>query len=228
MIGIYTGLPGAGKTRTLAKTAIGLLYRNRDFAKRTGAPRVIWSNLHFSKAVEEEFPGQIKYWTGTEQLLPLRNVDVLWDEMAVHLDSTQWANMSLELKRWLQQHRKFGIEIYGTAQDFAQVDIAARRLIDQLCFIRKIAGSRDISATIPPPKYIWGLATKTYLDPQLYEQDKDRFAGIPWPEFYGRKECEVFDTTQEVPVGEYPRLRHIERRCEMHGHGCDHVKISHI
>jgi len=228
MIVMYTGLPGAGKTRSLARTAIDVLYRNQRYFRRTGKVRQLWTNLAFSEKAIDEFPEQIYNWIGTEQLLPLRNVDVLWDEMAVHLDSTQWANMSLELKRWLQQHRKFGIEIYGTAQDFAQVDVSARRLISDLVFVRKLFGSRDISATIPPPKWIWGVATKTYLDPQNFEKDKDRFAGIPWPEFYGRAEVETFDTTQEVPVGEYPRLRHIERKCELHGRSCDHVKISHV
>lgn len=226
MIVVYQGLPGAGKSMKMARTLIEVLYRNRAWQKKTGQTRLVYHNLLLSEAIQEEFADLLRPWSSVDQLCPLRNVDVFWDEIAAHLDATQWANMSLDLKRWLQQHRKFGIEIYGTCQDFAQVDVSFRRLTQYLFELRKICGSRDISATSPPPKYIWGLILKWGLDPKSFQNEKQKFAtaGFPSLLFLTREDVEVYDTTAEVPVGVMPPLRHTERRCLT----CDHVKVSHL
>jgi len=157
----------------------------------------------------------------------LRDADVFWDEMATHMDATQWANMSLELKRWLQQHRKLGVDIYGNSQDFAQVDKSARRLVQTLYYLTKIIGSRDISATRPPVKHVWGLVFLRELDPQEYDEEKKKFSGkgIGF-RFIRREYVDCFDTRQQIEVGKYPPLRHIERDCERAN--CSIHKILHI
>jgi len=233
MIAIFTGLPGAGKSLKLARTALQVLERNvsweKDKKNVEHVRRKLFTNLVFRPWVYEEFQGYIEHWTDTSDLVKLRDVDVLWDEMAAAMDATQWQNMSLELKRWLQQHRKYGIEIYGTAQDFAQVDKSARRLVSDLVYITKLCGSKDPSPTIAPPKRIWGFCMLKTLDPQNYNEEKSKFEGngeLPNFMWFGRKDVDVFDTRAEVPVGQYPPLRHVYRTCELPG--CDHVKISHL
>jgi len=228
MIVVISGLPGAGKSLKLARTAIGLLYRNRRWAEKSGIKRKLYTNLKLSEPVMQEFEGFVEEWVDPAALTRIRNADVLWDEIATHLDATQWQNMSLELKRWLQQHRKFGIELYGTAQDFAQVDKSFRRLTSDLIHLTKFIGSRDKSATRPEVKYIWGLSLVQTLDPQAYDEAKSKFrsAGLPNFLWISRKDIEVFDTTAEVAVGKYPPLRHIERCCE--NHLCGHVKTLHV
>jgi len=75
MIVIFTGLPGSGKSAKLARTAIGLLYRNRKWYDRLvllyekdpehiifwnkkakaflpPQPRKLWTNLKLSEGVE--------------------------------------------------------------------------------------------------------------------------------------------------------------------------------
>jgi len=232
MICIYTGLPGAGKSLMLARTVLGVLERNRKWANDpknpTKMPRKVLTKLKMGKKVMDEYGDMIEEWNDTRELVQRRDVDVIWDEMATDMDCTQWQNMSLELKRWLQQHRKFGIEIYGTAQDFAQVDKAARRLVSDLVWITKLIGSPDPSPTRPPPKHIWGICLRKDLDPLQYNEAKSKFEGdgIPMPFFFSREDVEVFDTRAEVKQGEYPPLRHVCRTCELPA--CDHVKISHI
>jgi len=233
MIGIYTGLPGAGKTHKMAKTMISVLYRNKKWHEKQlkrdpkAKKREVWSNIKLSPTVEQEFDGFIRYWSEPHELPLLRDVDVFWDEIATHLDSTQWQNMSLEIKRWLQQHRKFGIEIYGTTQDFAMIDKSMRRLTSDLYIITKLFGSRDKSNTKPNPRFIWGVSILRYMDPTTYdEMDSKKFAGgLPHFMWISKHSVNVFDTTQEVKMGKYPPLNHIERECIQKG--CTFHKVVH-
>jgi len=246
MIQIFSGLPGAGKSLKMADTLVEVLYRNKNwYAKETKrfqqfpdqfvpdgeilpvAPtmRKVYSNLRVNKEVELEFRGFIEYWGDPAQLISLRDCDVFWDEIATHLDSTQWANMSLEIKRWLQQHRKFGIEIYGTTQDFAMIDKSMRRMTSGLMHLTKIIGSRDKSATSPKIKYVWGISFGKTLDPTTYEEDNKSSRGLPTFIWINKRSVELFDTTQEIKQGLYPPLNHIDRQCATPG--CNFHRITH-
>jgi len=226
MIGIYTGLPGAGKSYKMAHTLGKVLERNVDWFNKSGIKRQVWSNLKLSEEIEKDFQGYINYWWDPSQLVALRDVDVFWDEIATHLDATQWQNMSLELKRWLQQHRKFGLEIYGTTQDFAMIDKSMRRLTSDLQILRKIMGSADKSSTRPAPKFIWGVCIVQSMDPTTYDEEVSKqAAGFPSFMFLSREGINIFDTTQEIKMGKYPPLNHIERECI--SQGCKFHKIIH-
>jgi len=228
MIVVYTGLPGSGKSLKLASTLIDVLYRNKKFFQKTGTMRVLWTNLQLMPEVEEEFPGQIKYWTDLRQLTPLRDVDVAIDEIATYFDARLWETLSLEMRRWLAQHRKFGIEIYGTSQDFAQTDKAFRRLTSNLFYLRKLIGSADLSPTRPAPKYIWGVSTISELDPTQYDEQTSKFAGGTWPSFMliTRRATEIFDTRAEVKLSSALPLKHIRKECE--NQDCDFHKTVHV
>jgi len=228
MIAIYTGLQGAGKSLKLAKVITDLLWRNFKYYKKSGKIRALYSNLHLAEFVEQLYPGFIKYWSDPSELVKIRDADVIWDEIATHLDSTQWQNMPLELKRWLQQHRKYGIEVYGTTQDFAMIDKSMRRLTSDLFYLKKIIGSRDKSSTMPEVKRVWGLIMSRELDPTIYDEDKtkNKPKGIPMFMFITKDRVAVFDTTQEIKMGKYPPLRHIARDCE--DDNCQFHKIIHV
>lgn len=230
MIVIFSGLPGSGKSLKLASTLIEILYRNKKLHEKKGLPkRLLYSNLHFSEEVEREFDGYIAYWQDPAELPRLRDADVAWDEIATHLDATQWANMSLELKRWLQQHRKFGIEIYGTTQDFAQIDKSMRRLTSDLLLLTKVVGSPDPSPTRPVVSRVWGLVLIRTLDPQKYDEAKSKFEAYGFmPKFMliQKKFVDVYSTRQEILQGKYPPLRHIGRDCELDN--CSFHKIIHV
>lgn len=244
MIVIFQGLPGAGKSYKLGRTCVEILYRNRrDHEKRVkqwekmvlnqpALPRPMmrkmFTNLQLQPQVMEEFSGQIEYWTELRQLTPLRDCDVIIDEVATYFDARLWETLSLEMRRWLSQHRKFGIEIYGTTQDFAQVDKAFRRLTSDLVFLTKIIGSRDISATRPAPKFVWGLVLVRDLDPTVYDEQKSKFAasGIPKFMFISKKGTQIFDTRAEVKLSGALPLKHLEKACELPD--CKFHKIVHV
>jgi len=249
MIAVFTGLPGSGKSLKLARTLVDVLYRNkwfyekqvRAFAKELGEDpatfvdtagvipkRILWTNLQLSKKVEDEFQGYFSYWTDLRQLTKLKDVDVAIDEIATYFDARLWETLSLEMRRWLAQHRKFGVEIYGTAQDFAQTDKSFRRLTSHLLYLRKIVGSADLSPTRPAPKYIWGVVIVTELDPTKYDEEKSKFQtdGFPRLMFITRGATEIFDTRAEVKLSSALPLKHIEKECEKAD--CPFHKTIHV
>jgi len=242
MIVIFSGLPGSGKSLKLAQTVIGLLYRNHALYQKAlkralkskqvpPKPRLVYTNLKMSPQVEKHFKGGFQYWSDLRELTPLRDCDVVIDEVGNYFDSRMWTELSLDVRRWLTQGAKSGIEIYGSAQDFAQVDKAFRRLVNHLFHIVKLFGSRRPSATKPPVKRIWGLCSVRELDPQSYDEDKKKFAGsgvfaLPSFFFIERVYCEIFDTSQVIQKSRLLPFRHQERECELNE--CSFHKVSHI
>jgi len=240
MIVVFTGLPGSGKSLKLADTLIRVLYRNKHYYEKQmkkfdkgllevePVKRRLFTNLQFTAPVHDEFPGYIEYWKDLRQLTPLRDVDVAIDEIATYFDARLWETLSLEMRRWLAQHRKFGIEIYGTAQDFAQTDKAFRRLTSNLLYLRKLIGSSDLSPTRPPPKRIWGLVVVRELDPTVYDEQKSKFQSEGMPSFMliTRQMTEVFDTRAEVKLSSALPLKHIEKECE--DANCTFHKVIHV
>jgi hypothetical protein len=225
---VATGKPGTGKSCWTARVALSLLTRNKRYFDKTGVVRLVCSNLKFGEQVENYFGiypnGLIKYWESPEQLVKVLDADVVWDEIATHLDNTQWASLPLEVKRFLQQHRKRGIDIYGNTQDFAMVDISFRRLTAELYVLYKLVGSRSPSATRPPIKKVWGIHIIRTIDIDSFEKENKHISG--WRFFWiNRRLVDTFDTRQEIKVGTYPPYKHIVRRCI--DPKCDYERIIH-
>lgn len=214
-ITVYSGLPGSGKSLKMADQVLRILRRNKKWFKKSGIKRFVYSNLKLLPFYEDKYRDFLRYWEEPIQLTSLRDVDVFWDEIARHLDNLAYQQTPQELKAWLQQHRKFGIEIYGNTQDFAMIDIAFRRMTDTLYILRKLIGSRDKSNTKPAIKYIWGIILIREMNPRDYKEDQkeNRAFGFDWF-LINRTRTEVFDTTQEIKMGVYPPLKHLERFCE--------------
>lgn len=218
---IYSGKESAGKTLRLAMVASKIAHRNSKWREKTGIVRPIWSNIRFSERffeyVTQELQIPIFYWENLDDLIKIEQADVFCDEVGNYFDARMWKDLSLDVRRWLTQGAKCGIEFYGSAQDFAQVDLSFRRLCNHLIDIKKLAGSRRPSATRPPVKKIWGLCMQLELDPTGYDENKKKFVnGTFFPTFFFiRKEiCDIFDTTQKIRRSTLPPYKHEERYCE--------------
>lgn len=226
---VLEGLPGSGKTTRLAKHALGLLRRNRNYFQETGKMRKVASNVIFADWVKKSYPNQIEYWQEPEDLQVLRDCDVVWDEMGVHLDATQWETLPQATRRWFQQHRKLGIDIVGTCQDFGQVDKSVRRVVENVGRCRKVCGSGAPSATRPEIKWIWGLVMLRWCAGREWRDDTQNGAVISWdliPDFFmiTRPLCSAFDTSQCIETSGVQKLRHIEAVCAVCGvKKCRHV-----
>jgi len=230
---VCEGPPGQGKSLYTAQVVKRLALRNQKWHLAGNPRREIWSNIKFSPEFEDKFRGFIRYWTDTSELVKLRDCDIVWDEIATELDSRNWANLTTELKRFLSQYRKRGIDIYANTQDFSMVDHRARLMISGVRTLTKILGSRDISATKPAPKVIWGLVMiRDVVNYRETEPEKKKFELVPSFMLIEKEKVEIYDTRQDIAVGEPPPLAHVVRYCARHklvgGDGsCDHCKVLH-
>jgi len=228
---IYSGLESSGKSLRLAKVAADLVHRNAAWMKKSGVERPIFSNIRFKQHFEEYAIGlgvPIHYWTNLDELIKLDNADIIIDEVGTYFDSRLWADLSLDVRRWLTQGAKTGIEIYGSAQDFAQVDLAFRRLVNHLYHIVKLVGSPRPAATRPPVKRIWGICSMRELNPREYKEDKKSFDKTAiFPSFFliEKQYCDIFDTTQKILRSKNVPLKHSERSCELEN--CSFRKLIH-
>lgn len=229
---IFSGLESSGKSYKLAETCADIVDRNSKWFDKSGISRPIWSNLLFSadfSAYALSRNVHIFYWNRLDELIKIQNADVIIDEVGNYFDSRLWSDIPLEVRVWLSQGAKCGIEIYGSAQDFAQVDLSFRRLTTHLYHITKLVGSRRPSATTPPVRTIWGICSMRELNPRQYKEDKKEFDKtqiLPSIFFLERKYCEIFDTTQRIVRPSAPPLKHVERFCE--NDACGFHKTIHI
>jgi len=237
---IFSGLESSGKSLRLAMQAVSLVDRNSKWNKLSGKSRPIMSNMAFSDRFHEyaKTKGvEIRFWKNLDDLITTAEADIICDEVGNYFDSRGWEDCTLDVRRWLTQGAKTGVEFYGAAQDFSQVDIAFRRLVGPGCLLHivKLVGSRRPAATKPPVKRIWGVCAARELDPSAYDEKKKSFNGSWIPKFFfiRRKFCEVFDTNQKLVRSEPALLRHEVRFCEKHLEkggpgGCSFCKVSHV
>lgn len=228
---IVEGAPGQGKSLYTARLTYRILRRNKKWFKKTGIRRPIFSNLKFSEKFEQEAEGYLKYWSDSSELVKLQDCDIIWDEIATELDSRNFAELSVEMKRFLSQYRKRGIDIYANTQDFSMIDKRARLMISGVRTLTKIMGSRDISTTKPNPKTIWGLVMIRNV--QNYREDdpeKKKYDFVPGFMLIERHLVDLYDTRQDIPLGKPAPLKHRELVCEFHdvpGHMCNFRKTVH-
>ncbi len=232
---IFSGLEDSGKSLKLAKTVANLVVRNNRWNKISGSTREIYSNMRFSDNfyhyATTHMGVPLRYWKDLDQIIFKDDVDIIMDEVGNYFDARRFAELSSDARRWLTQSSKRGVEIYGAAQDFSQIDVAFRRLVGGrggLFHIRKLMGSRRPSATKPPVKYIWGVCSMNELDPINYSSETSLFEPkslVPSFFFIEKKYCEIFDTKQKIEKGDPPLLRHTERKCE--DPHCTFTRVSH-
>jgi len=231
---VFSGLESAGKSLAIAMIVSDISWRNYQWKKDTGIIRPIVSNMKFSKdfenLVELEYGGKIIYWEKLEELIEFEQCDVIVDEVGNYLDATKWANLSSDVKKWLTQGAKCGIELYGTSQDFAQVDKSFRRLTNQLFDIQKLIGSPRPSNTKPPIKKIWGICMIREINAKNYKEDAKEIKAswMQLPKFFTiqKKYCDMFDTSQKIKKDNKLFVRHMDVYCT--DPNCKFHAVKHV
>jgi len=254
---ITEGAPGQGKSLYTAMISERLLKRNikwyqkmyKDWLERYDLykatktpeifnewlennpepqPRKLLSNMKFSEEFELAYEGLIEYWSDTQEICKLHDCDIIWDEIATELDSRNFANLTVELKRFLSQYRKRGVDIYANTQDFSMIDARARLMVTHVRTLTKVIGSRDISTTKPNPKYIWGIVLIRDINNfRETNPEKKKYAMLPSFFLIEKRLIKIYDTRQDIPMGKPAPLRHIELCCEFSdvpGHKCNGFK----
>jgi len=226
---IISGLEDSGKSLVLASMTRKLVIRNARWLKTTGVPRPIKSNLRYSPtfiAAASAHGIEIQHWNNLAEIVDSRDCDIIIDEIGPYFESRLWTDLSLEVRRWLAQASKLGVDIYGTAQDFAQVDKSFRRLVNKLEHVVKFVGSPRPTPSRPPVKKPWGLCLLWELNPRSYSEDDKKiegFLGIPMPFLITKRDCELYDTRQLQDKSKPLPLTHLERSCTV----CGKVHVVH-
>jgi len=214
---VFVGLEGSGKSLMLAQHSVRLVYRNAYWNNITGLSRPIVSNLPYSEwfynfAASKNV--EVRSWKHIYELELMTECDLFIDEMATYFDSRLYAELPLSTRLWLSQAEKLGVDIYGGAQDWGQVDKSVRRLCKQVVEVKKIIGSRRPMKTAPPVKGVWGLCLTWNLDPRSFDGEQVEMKStnlFPGFFFISKKDTKVFDTNVRVALSEPPPLRKITR-----------------
>jgi len=202
---IIEGSPGQGKSLYTARITKDLFKRNKKWFEKTGIMRKIATNMKLASDIEKEWGDFLTYWKNTDELCTLRDTDVIWDEIATELDSRNFATLSEELKRFLSQYRKRGVDIYANTQDFSMIDARARLMVTRVATLTKLFGSPDPSPTKPQVNQVYGVVM--IRDVINFKEDKPEFKKytmIPTFFFIDQEDIDLYDTRQDIPAGELP------------------------
>jgi len=230
---LFIGDKGSGKSLFAAKLADYVLKQYKRVEKRypTLSKRKFYSHEKFNKITETLFGDRLVYWENYRQLYSVRNADIYWDEVAKDLPQDSWKDTPRELRQVFSHCRKRGNRIFLNCQNIKDLDVNVKRQLDYLYRVRKWFGSRDISASLPPVKRVWGLISFTRYDVQkvLAQDDFDLVkpkSFIPSFLLLRKKYIDLYDTTAEIPAYRPDELEHYELHCKHPG--CTyHTKVEH-
>jgi len=213
---VYIGKEGSGKTLMMGADAKWIVDRNSRLFEKTGLIRPIRSNIAFSESFiryAKEKNVDILSWRNIEELETFAECDLFIDEVGAYFDSRTFDLLPLSTRLWLAQAQKLGVDIWGGAQDWGQIDVSFRRLVKRLYELKKVAGTRRPSKTFPAGKHPWALIFAWRVAPLASSDSADLRTLSLLPEFHfaGRRSFARFDTNARVPDTAPPPLKKVVR-----------------
>lgn len=233
MITITQGKPGNGKSYFAGVDFLSLLTRAITWEQKgiIKVRRKVATNIELNKDLYEEFKDYIVLWDGLDELIKLRNCDVVFDDMGTYLDAQEWTKINRDVKRWFRLHEHYGCDIYGNCQDFKDIANVVRKLTSEVKEVTKLVGSRRPSESKPKVKMVWGIFMTRSLTIDVAEKPNEKREYVGWPRFdiLKKKYCNVYNTLQDIVEGELPPLKHLAQYCG--DQNCYHhrvPKVSHV
>jgi len=161
----WIGYESGGKSVMMFRKLVEVIDRNSNFQKYyQTVPRTVATNSFISPALKEY--AELKnvpllYVNDIDDIVKLRGADLFIDELSIYFDARKFADLPLYVRRWCSQASKVGVHIYGTSQNWQQIDISFRRLTKNVVWCSKIFGSRRPHPTFPSSKKAWALFCTT-------------------------------------------------------------------
>lgn len=220
---MYIGKEGSGKTLLMGRETERLIYRNHNLFRKTGVPRDIVSNIAYSDELlqfAQEMGVTIRKWQHIAELERMQEVDLFIDEVGAYFDSRTFEYLPLSTRLWLAQAQKLGVHIIGGAQDWAQIDVSFRRLVNRIYEVKKLVGTRRPSKTLPAGKLRFALSLKWRLAPNANSDlaDVKPVSLLPMLVFMRPKDMKRFDTNSRVLETAPPPLKKIVQECPEDGY----------
>jgi len=217
------GKEGSGKTLIMGRLTEDIIYRNARLAKKTGLIRPIVSNINYSDqfrsfAVDMGVP--IRKWQHIAELEKLTECDLFIDEVGAYFDSRTFEYLPLSTRLWLAQAQKLGVHIVGGAQDWGQIDVSFRRLVNRIYEVKKLFGTRRPSKTLPAGKIRFAVSLRWRLSPNANSDlaDVKPVGLLPVPILMLPRDMERFDTNSRVLETDPPPLKKIVQVCPEDGY----------
>jgi len=213
---VYMGLEGSGKTLLMSVDAQELVHRNVNWAKKTGKPRPIVSNIVFTDSFMQFAAAKgvpVLFWKDIEELVEMTECDLFIDEIGAYFDSRTFDALPLNVRLWLAQADKLGVHIIGGAQDWSQIDVSYRRLVKRLYDVKRVIGTRRPSATRPGAKHPWAVALKYKVAPVAGAESTElkTLSILPEIHIFWGKHFRRFNTNARVEDSAPPPLKRVVR-----------------
>jgi hypothetical protein len=226
----YTGFESSGKSYFLAQDSAEIMYRNERWAKKYKLKtRPIVSCIPYSDSFLAECETRgvpVIHFESLEEIKNMTGCDIFVDEIVKFFDSRFWEKLSLEIRTWVSESAKTGVHWYFGAQNFEQVDVSFRRLVQpgDLVHVTKLFGSARPHPSMPPVKRVWGVIMRRAYS--FDEAKKEKSAeGFPQFSLIRKNICSIFDTNKRIEVDNTVILRHIQAKCSQPY--CDFHKVMH-
>jgi hypothetical protein len=221
---VFVGLESGGKSLFMLRESVANIRRNAYWYKLTGVKRPIVGNLAWSPAyyaLAKKHGIEIIKWNHISELPYLTECDLYIDELQTYFDSRNFADLPLDVRLWLSQSTKMGVQIVGATQDFGMCDKSLRRLCNQVFYVQKILGSRRPMRTSPKVKRVWGIFFRWELDPRSFDGEQIEMKTTSWlPALTRLKKSDVklFNTQERVALSDPPPLQKVVRVCKEDGY----------
>lgn len=194
MINCFVGRPGVGKTYALVRMLRQQLKKGRTCYWQRFLPinleileSLYWHERVFDffyKFFNKEYVrkwGELKYYDSVNDFYRAENGVFFMDEIQMYFNARLWATMPIQVQWKLQQHRKDGLDIWGTTQNIKRVDPVVRELVNSLFPVKKIG-----------KLFIWN-------EYDVVDIDKEKRVSFQRGYFWlDKKICDSYNTYQKV------------------------------
>ena len=262
---ILWGIPGSCKSLEQASMSYDFIkdYKKNERVYKGLKPRILFTNQRLNKDLickklklsSEWFDLHYRYWRRPEEwrycdrkdcwltakegvLHDIHDIDLIVDEGALLFPAKDWDLIPGWMLEFLKEHRHRGIRIRMLTQAYEDILVYARRSAKITLFLEKSRfASRDISASLPPVRYIWGFYTVQRISPMLLGNDprsvlnmklspeemferykKAGLVGGKQLHWISRFKTQLYDTTEKVERYEVKReIEHIQVACTHEG-----------
>ena len=177
MINIITGKPGQLKSAWLA-------YYVQKFLKE--------GNEVWSYELTRFNDPRVKYFKSIFEIRAMKNCVLILDEAQMWFNSRNWDKLDSSLQFSFQQHRHYGMDIWGSVQNVRRLDVIVRELVANYYETTKIIGT----ASPTPLKEIkrpFALGMLRRFDPLEANLKRRRLRGFKL-HLFTKKDFDFFNT----------------------------------
>jgi len=254
-IGIYGTIARPGGGKSLFQAWLIRYFLTKEYPRRRRQypdlpDRYVLTNAHVLPP-KKEFMLDVKYWNEASDLKfchrancfkdkkahMIHDCDVFIDEIANILPAEDWSLTPYWLRDLFSQHRKRGLRIFYASQDYKGYVITHVRRMTKVVYMPYIIfKSRDLTASLPPPRFVHGLVFVPQYDPAEIEAT---FSGtndpdieevrpaftIPTIFFLTKNLIAWYNTQQEFPRWMSQKMEEFVQEC-VEGINCTDARHS--